>query len=66
MNILEWCKRFIDTCYVCPKCGLHTFGRATSYHWQVHGRQDVLWEPSMMNKKVDDVKEAHNKDGNHA
>jgi len=51
IEILKWCKEFLFTCYKCPVCDLLTFGKGTSYHWQVHGKQEVYWEPNNDNVK---------------
>jgi len=55
-HVLSWCKRFLLGCYKCKKCGLLTWGKATSYHRQVHGEQEIYWEPTNENMKLLDQK----------
>jgi hypothetical protein len=43
--VMDLCQKGLFICYLCPKCGLMTYGKATSYHQQVHGTQQEHWRP---------------------
>jgi hypothetical protein len=43
--ILRDAKKYGHICYRCVKCGALTSKSLTSYHQQVHGEQEIYYNP---------------------
>lgn len=43
--VLDRCKKLKIICYQCPECKMLTSGLMTSYHAQLHGDQEIYYNP---------------------